>query len=91
MFAFKYKANGTIDRHKVGLVAKRFSHTHGTNNSETFFHVAKLNTIRVLLSVVINKDWPLYQLDVTNAFLNGYLKEEVYMSHSPRLEDLFYN
>ncbi|KAA0051290.1 Cysteine-rich RLK (receptor-like protein kinase) 8 [Cucumis melo var. makuwa] len=80
MFSLKYKADGTLDRHKARLVEKGFTQTYGIDYSEIVSPVAKLNTVRVLLSVVVNKDWPLYQLDVKNAFLNGDLVEEVYMS-----------
>ena len=45
--------------------------------------MAKLNTVRVLLSLAVNQDWPLLQFDVKNAFLNGDLEEEVFMQLPP--------
>ena len=48
-----------------------------------FSHVSKMNSIRVLLSLAVQSSWPLYQLDVKNAFLNGDLEEEVFMDLPP--------
>ena len=74
VFTIKVRPNGSIEIYKARLVAKGFTQTYGIDYTETFAPIAKLNTIRVLLSLAANLDWPLYQLDVKNVFLNGKLE-----------------
>ncbi|KAK4270798.1 hypothetical protein QN277_019568 [Acacia crassicarpa] len=79
VFTVKYNPDGSVNKYKARLVARGFTQTYGIDYQETFAPVAKLNTIKVLLSLVANLEWPLHQMDVKNAFLNGDLEEEVYM------------
>lgn len=57
-----------------------FTQTYGINYPKFFASVAK---IRILLPITINFDWPFYQLDVKNIFLNGEFEEEVFMDFLP--------
>lgn len=67
-----------MERYKVIPVTKGFIQTYEIDYEQTFTPVAKMNSVRVLLSITANLDWLLHQFDIKNAFLHGHL-EEVYM------------
>jgi len=87
IFSIKYNADGSVTIYKARLVAKGFTQSYGIDYEETFAPVAKLNSVRVILSLAANLDWPLHQLDIKNVFLNGELEEEVYMTIPQGLEN----
>ncbi|GJX18951.1 ribonuclease H-like domain-containing protein [Tanacetum coccineum] len=76
-FKHKFHADGTLSRYKARLVANGSSQQLGVDSDETFSLVVKPATIRTVLSLVVSRQWPIYQLDVKNAFLNGDLSEIV--------------
>ncbi|GJU62261.1 ribonuclease H-like domain-containing protein [Tanacetum coccineum] len=88
LFKRKFNADGSLNRYKARLVANGHSQQQGIDCDETFSPVVKPATIRTVLSLVISRDWPIHQLDVTNAFLHGHLSETVYMHQPPGFVDL---
>ena len=65
------------------MVAKGYTQKYGIDYEDIFAPVVKMNTIRVLISLAANLNWPLRQFDVKNTFLNGTIDEEVYMDPPP--------
>lgn len=80
VFRLKRNPDGSIARYKARLVAKGFHQRPGIGYKDTFSPVIKPQTIKMVLCIALSKGWDLIQMDVNNAFLNGTILEEVYMS-----------
>ena len=87
-WVYKNKRNieGKIERHKARLVVKGYKQQQGRDYEETFAPVARMETVRTMLSIAAQQKWKVYQMDVKSAFLNGVLKVEVYVEQSPGYE-----
>ncbi|XP_076946028.1 uncharacterized protein LOC143617313 [Bidens hawaiensis] len=71
VYKIKYKSNGEIDRYKACLVAKIYNQREEVDFDETFSPVIKVVIVRCVISLVVENNWSLSQLDVNNAFLYG--------------------
>ena len=79
VFKKKLRTDGTIEKYKARLVAKGYSQKEEEDFFDTYLPVARLTTIRVLLSLVASHGLLIHHMDVKTAFLNGELDEEIYM------------
>ncbi|GJZ92278.1 ribonuclease H-like domain-containing protein [Tanacetum coccineum] len=70
----------TVIRNKARLVAKGYAQEEGVDFEESFAPVARLEAVRIFIAHAAHKSFPIYQMDVKTAFLNGPLKEEVYVA-----------
>ncbi|GKA16999.1 ribonuclease H-like domain-containing protein, partial [Tanacetum coccineum] len=87
LFKHKFHADRTLSCYKACLVANGSSQQLGVDFDETFSPVVKPATICMVLSLAMSRQWPIHQLDVNNAFLNGDLYETVYMHQPPGFVD----
>ncbi|GKG30075.1 retrovirus-related pol polyprotein from transposon TNT 1-94, partial [Tanacetum coccineum] len=74
----KTDAKNTVNRNKSRLVAKGYGQKEGIDFKESFAPVARLEAVRIFVAYAAHKNFPIYQMYVKTAFLNGPLKEEVF-------------
>eukprot|EP00253_Pinus_taeda_P011894 PITA_11894 len=79
VYRTKYGPDGKVDKHKAHLVAKGFSQIEAIDYTETFSLVAKMNYVRLVLSLAASFKWEVHQMDVKSTFLHGDFHEEIYM------------
>nr|GEV30937.1 retrovirus-related Pol polyprotein from transposon TNT 1-94 [Tanacetum cinerariifolium] len=83
IFKNKRDESSLVIRNKARLVAVGYSQQEGIDYDETFAPVARIEAIRLFLAYVAHKDFIVFQMDVKTTFLNGILKEEVYVGQLP--------
>ena len=87
VFTKKFSKDGDLLRYKGRLVAKGYAQRPGHDYSETFSPVVRLETLRIMLAMSVLNDMSIRQMDVKGAYLNGTLKETVYMQQPEGYDD----
>jgi hypothetical protein len=86
LFKIKHVVDGSIDKYKARFVARGFSQKECIDYEETFVLVARYTSIRTIIALAAKMKWKLHQIDVKTAFLNGVIKEEVYIEQPQGFE-----
>lgn len=88
----KHAVDGSIGKYKVRFVARGFSQKEGIDYEETFAHIARYTSLRVVLAIAASKGWEVHHMDVKTTFLNGKIIEEIYLeqpkgfeTHNPKV------
>ena len=79
VFRIKYNSDGSVNKLKARLVVKGYSQEYGVDFSNTFAPMARHDTIRVLVALIVKMGWKIHYLDVKSTFLNGVLEEDIYV------------
>jgi hypothetical protein len=81
---YKLKRNeaGEVIKHKARLVAYGFVQQEGIDFEEVFAPVVRMESVHILLALAAQEGWQVHHMDVKSTFLNGDLKEEVYIRQS---------
>ncbi|GJZ59998.1 retrovirus-related pol polyprotein from transposon TNT 1-94 [Tanacetum coccineum] len=82
----KRDETGIVIKSKARLIAQGYNQQEGIDNDKTFALVARLEAIRIFLAFATYMNFIVYQIDVKSAFLNGKLKEKVYVKQPPGFE-----
>ena len=86
VFKTKHDADGNLQRYKARLVAQGYNQKQGINYDETFSPVVRFESIRTIISLAAQHNLHLQQIDIKTAFLNGWLKEDIYMKQPQEFE-----
>jgi hypothetical protein len=83
VYKLKKNKDSKVIKHKARLVARGFVQQAGVDFDEVFAPVARMESIRLLLALAAQEGWHVHHMDVKSAFLNGELREEVYVKQTP--------
>jgi hypothetical protein len=85
LYKIKHAIDGNIENFKARFVARRISQREGLDYEETFAPFARYTSIRAVISLVSFMGWRIHKMDVKTTFLNGIIKEEVYIEQPQTL------